>query len=682
MELYFTVLLKQQNYSKIIDILKNGKLGELYKIPHLKLQYLAETYAQANQLKESFELYKDLLANHSNDDWDYWVKYIDAGFILYPENFGENANNFIISLQKQVGVNKRGPYLAQIYLESKLLNNNNNIDNLTKLQELIVNYFKLFSDKIICHSDIKTYLALLLKNSLDSRLKFCSQLENIIQAELPSSPVIGHIWGNYYNIAYDLGIYDNLDLNKTLEIVNKILTLYYDIIVVEAKNKEETELSTVDNLLLFSCYLLYRHTTVNNNIDNNLTIQIISLLELGLSYSKFNFQFKFMLLCLYNNLGCIYASLDVFHSLDVKHILWDTLSYLILDDVLLLADNDTSNTMLEHIQQFHDENKKQTPDFIIRSYSTGSYSKIQEFMKFKSKLDRSIQLAIITVEDKLSQLEKNSNSALETEAFIRSYEEENTILSTKDVSVNYDTTVMKWNIMLKNTDIFSTASNNIPLNTQLSYLQFRLAIPKLLKDLFNLRQVSNLDTLRSDLNNLNLPKLMNKIYSTLLLSVETNNVLLPLIPFLEKGEGFEDSLENPAFIQIKQHLSTFSNNIKEMKEEAISEIELLSTKVWSKIGLSKMSILIKEDIYWSLIVYDALFKSLPPLKKKKPNVVSTNLRNLLRDTVLEIKDTLIAIQSKIKNLVSEVENQNFLSLNTANSIPILSNVSYLQLIIN
>lgn len=74
--------------------------------------------------------------------------------------------------------------------------------------------------------------------------------------------------------------------------------------------------------------------------------------------------------------------------MDVKHVLYDTLSYLVLDDAIRLAEFREASSICLQIQAFHDENKKQvikdrgvvltfqTPDYVLRAFNNGSYSRV------------------------------------------------------------------------------------------------------------------------------------------------------------------------------------------------------------------------------------------------------------------------------------------------------------------
>jgi hypothetical protein len=75
--------------------------------------------------------------------------------------------------------------------------------------------------------------------------------------------------------------------------------------------------------------------------------------------------------------GAIKQAMDEFVTLDVKHVLVDTLSYIILDDTIRMGLIESALNICGLCHQFHDDNKKQTPEYIARAFNHGSYSKVK-----------------------------------------------------------------------------------------------------------------------------------------------------------------------------------------------------------------------------------------------------------------------------------------------------------------
>jgi hypothetical protein len=95
----------------------------------------------------------------------------------------------------------------------------------------------------------------------------------------------------------------------------------------------------------------------------NYLVEAILILEHGLEKSKFNFHMKLLLIGLYSSIGGIRPCVELFRTLDLKHVLLDTLSYIGLDDTICLAFSEEALTLCNLTQHFHDDNKKQVSNF-------------------------------------------------------------------------------------------------------------------------------------------------------------------------------------------------------------------------------------------------------------------------------------------------------------------------------
>ena len=156
---------------------------------------------------------------------------------------------------------------------------------------------------------------------------------------------------------------------------------------LEGLKKEVTELAPGDELLVLACYILQQLATEESmngvwivlivSIENrSLLIELLILLEYGITQSKYSYHIKMMLIGLYNQLGAIYPSVTHYTTLEVKHILLDTLSYVILDDAIRLVDPETAIKVCSQTLDFHEDNNKNTPDYILRSFHNNSFSRV------------------------------------------------------------------------------------------------------------------------------------------------------------------------------------------------------------------------------------------------------------------------------------------------------------------
>ncbi|KAJ3083251.1 N-alpha-acetyltransferase 25, NatB auxiliary subunit, partial [Quaeritorhiza haematococci] len=87
-------------------------------------------------------------------------------------------------------------------------------------------------------------------------------------------------------------------------------------------------------------------------------------------------------------------AIELFDSLEIKHILNDTLSYLFSDEIELLAPHDVAIRMALKTLTIYSSNEKETPEMIVQAFNFSTFSKIPEFVEFRDKLRHSIQRAI------------------------------------------------------------------------------------------------------------------------------------------------------------------------------------------------------------------------------------------------------------------------------------------------
>lgn len=102
-----------------------------------------------------------------------------------------------------------------------------------------------------------------------------------------------------------------------------------------------------DDLVLLACHLLLdmgRSVAVRPALASGAgdasspqmayLTEAVVLLEAGRKESGYNFQFSLLALECYKAMGCFDCARAAFKALDVKHIMVDSLSYLILDDAM------------------------------------------------------------------------------------------------------------------------------------------------------------------------------------------------------------------------------------------------------------------------------------------------------------------------------------------------------------
>ena len=180
--LYLMVLEMQQKYKEALEVLQ-GPLGQKLSsttsfknfVINAKLTY-QKKLEQWDQVNVSA---KEILLK-CPDQWDVYLDYITSIFRLVDSETTawseevdatvEDAMKFI-TFQRQSNSKCRGPYLAHIELQSRLLARRDQDAKMSELTDLLFNYFEEFGDKPCCANDLKLYLPTLDRPEADSFLQ-------------------------------------------------------------------------------------------------------------------------------------------------------------------------------------------------------------------------------------------------------------------------------------------------------------------------------------------------------------------------------------------------------------------------------------------------------------------------------------------------------------------------------
>eukprot|EP01080_Neovahlkampfia_damariscottae_P004306 gene4306-7662_t len=500
--LYLDLLDKSKNTSKILEILK-GNFGKnlLDDLPFDRKQMIADFSKKReddiDMIKLSNSMYKFLLEKYNSDEWGWWNGYLDTLFLILNNKLDSSTNSladfkleknmklkatetiddaklFIQELQKK-NPKFRGPFLAEIELETKIFSSTKN--NLKAVMDLLNQYFLKFGSKTVCFGDIKKYFEIK-EISDELKISFLLELpkevkeENLIYYEI-----------NIFKFKRLINFYDvEKDEKELYEIIAHLISKFF--VSQKFRNiDQDQKVGTLvgdDYLIIISHYLIefFQKTKKFSYL-----LSLVSLLEYGLKKNSENFQFKILLCRIYSFLGCIDEALDIFYTLDIKHIQWETLSYFVLHDVLDSPGyTEKSISLLEKVSTFISEHERETPELLVYNYQNETYSKIKEFNEFKEKLDYSLQFSKVKIFNFFLKL-KNNNSLVKDslDYFDQNLKEFNEIRVDDKLISNEDVECIS--IYNKsNDDIFKIL---YPKETKMS-LQDRILNLKIFKQLPNL----------------------------------------------------------------------------------------------------------------------------------------------------------------------------------------------------
>nr|XP_048677565.1 N-alpha-acetyltransferase 25, NatB auxiliary subunit isoform X2 [Caretta caretta] len=507
-ELYYMILERLEKYQEALDVVR-GKLGEkLTSELQSRENKCMAMYKKLSKWPECNALSRRLLLKNS-DDWQFYIIYFDSVFQLIDKSWTppaegehslegevhystEQAVKFIeerITEEAKSSRPLRGPYLAKLELIRRLRHRGCNDEyKLGDPEELMFQYFKKFGDKPCCFTDLKVFVDLLPSTQCT---KFISQLLGIIplsaseegKLALPADIKALQQHLCVVQLTRLLGLYHTIDKKQKLSVVRELM-LRYQHGLEFGKSCLKTELQFSDYYCLLAVHLLLDMWLEAG--EEMAVWQSLTLLEEGLTHSPSNAQFKLLLIRIYCVLGAFEPVVELYASLDAKHIQHDTIGYLLTRYAEALGQYAAASQSCNFALRFFHSNQKDTSEYIIQAYKYGAFEKIPEFIAFRNRLNASLHFAQVRTERMLLDLLLEANISTSLEESIKSMSlspEEDDILW-KDLHDNRDLTVL-FNWDPKDRDI-SEEHRKLSLEEETIWLQIRS---------LTLRLVSGLPTL-------------------------------------------------------------------------------------------------------------------------------------------------------------------------------------------
>jgi len=329
------------------------------------------------------------------DQWSAYTQFISAVKELKAKDMStkytlEEAEQFILS-QQSSHPSLRGPWLAQLELVSNLLST-------SLLPPLILNYFAKFSSKPVTFSDLAKYLA---KLDTDQQKDLVTELN----AQYSEQPIvsIGDICRdvNLVQLSRYCGNVTSFSItskeNEVARLVGKYKSVQHIVTDMVA-----TDLRPSDNYLVLAAHILW--DLWNTSRERKYFMQCASLMQMGLATSPSNWQMKLMLIRLMNLVGAGAVSYSLHSSLDIKHLMLDTLGWLLgrqlaFSGQLGLASQHASQTV-----KLYNHVNKDTADHIITAFRSGTFYQIRDIYKLRNRLATSHHFLTMETERQLLDL--------------------------------------------------------------------------------------------------------------------------------------------------------------------------------------------------------------------------------------------------------------------------------------
>ncbi|MEE6503871.1 hypothetical protein FKM82_004997 [Ascaphus truei] len=465
-ELYYMILERLGKHEEALEVIR-GKLGEkLTSELQSRENKCMAMYKKLSKWPECNALSRRLLL-HNSDDWQFYISYFDSAFHLLDEAWTPPAEG-LMSLEGDLDYSVeqtvkfvedqilaesksqrqlRGPHLAKLELIQRLRQRGCNDEHkLGEPEDLMFQYFVKFGDKPCCFTDLKVF----------SDLLFPSQHTNFINRLLGSLPLSPPAEGDLalpadikalqrhmcvIQLTRLLGLYHKMDKPQKQAAVQEI-TMRYRHGLEFGKSCLKTELQFSDYYCLIAAHML-----LDLWLDAGEEWAVwhcLTLLEEGLSNSPSNAQFKLLLIRIYCKLGAFEPVMDLYSSLDAKHVQHDTIGYLLTRFAGSLGQYAAASQACNSALRFFHSNQKDTSEYIIQAYKYGAFEKIPEFIAFRNRLNNSLHFAQVRTERLLLDLllEANISSSLEESIKSMSLSPEEDDIPWKDLRDNRDLTVL------------------------------------------------------------------------------------------------------------------------------------------------------------------------------------------------------------------------------------------------
>ncbi|KAH7956605.1 hypothetical protein HPB52_011025 [Rhipicephalus sanguineus] len=422
-QLYLMVLEMQEKYQEALDVL-HGPLGEsLTSYLDFVHQRKVELLSKLGRWPEVNSVCKSLLLGNP-DNWQYYKQYLDSVEKLQASGWtpketstedGESdelcpaadhtypmALAFIESLKESCkkGGLLRGPCMAHVAVMVR------EKASPEVLAALLMDFFKRTSHKPSCLLDL-SYLIDLCALATEDIVKLVDRMEASLKAALPESwqrpPDVSAMQRHLTvcQLRHYLSSSSHLSLEDRLHVVRELFASYQHSLQFGVELLA-TDFQPADNYAVLAGCLLLEHWQELG--DCRLLLRLVVALEKALLNSPSCFQIKLLLLKVYGRIGSAGPCQHFAELLDIKHIQHDTLGYLVTPVFLKAGHFQAANANMNIALKLFTGNFKDTTDYLIACYKYGSFTKIQEMMRFRERLNNSLHFALLTADKMILEL--------------------------------------------------------------------------------------------------------------------------------------------------------------------------------------------------------------------------------------------------------------------------------------
>lgn len=334
-------------------------------------------------------IYRQLIEKIDPDSWDYWVKYFNA--IQGTEGWEKDAEDLLDKIINNTPTKRllRGPFLAQLELNFRL-------NRMEDVANGIAKYFELFGKKNVCAHDLRPYIALLADTEWFS--KAIDGMTEIAQ-ENEETHMVTFSWIKLW-------------CDKQVESIESLYNRFEK--AIPESNAVASRHAGDDYLILAAHQLLPDVKSASEDRYSNgpNVMKAIALLEIGLAHSVDNFRFKLLLMSLYIRVGAIGCAVNLWKSLDIKHVQLSTMSHLILNPLFDSGHHEAFRDFLGQIERLWRECSHDIPSCVSRAFERGSINTAVDFVLFRDRVTNSAVLAEAFVSEALHEVVITNGNSL------------------------------------------------------------------------------------------------------------------------------------------------------------------------------------------------------------------------------------------------------------------------------
>ncbi|KAG2212015.1 hypothetical protein INT46_001275 [Mucor plumbeus] len=396
MRLYLLILMDQKKNEQALNLLLDTPLGQKsLRDPEIR-QIKSELLRENKRWDLVLPMSQEALEKENADDWFHWLAYFEAmDALIDQDGVIVNAEKLVADSQKAVlksKLLKRGPFLAELDLDSRLYKIGKRDEKV--ILEHIVSYFARFGSKNCAFEDLQSYVSIL---NVEKSQALIESLKQTIQPASEKSAKIKNVYRNVNirKLERFLGLDTVSDKKQALEMVNELWNEYQEALPL-GEGLEKTEMQYGDEFVILASHILL--DLYNQDHQASFLIQAICLLETALIKSIYNFQIKLVLVRMYAMIGVYKRPFEIYRTMEIKQIQFDTMLHYFTDRFASLGCVDQLETLLHDGLSIYKSNEVETPEMLVKAYQYGTFSKIQEFIEFRRRLDTSLQHAISRIE--------------------------------------------------------------------------------------------------------------------------------------------------------------------------------------------------------------------------------------------------------------------------------------------